>query len=174
MSVAQASRQAYGRMKSVDDAKDHPVYKFLKTFGTGTDGYSNRQIAAIMGKPINTITPRIFELREAGVVVLAGKRKDLYSGIEVSHWRIATEAEEKAWKFLKAVGAEPRGLQPRVWTHLADIPEGVMVRETSHATWWWVRLPGLFKSSASAGKFWSTPRALTEGESFYGPVTEVL
>jgi hypothetical protein len=94
MPVATASREAYGRMSSVSP-KDHPVYKFLKSAGAGSDGYSNRQIALIMRRPINTITPRIFELREAGVVVLAGRRVDPYSGVTVSCWRIATEAEEQ-------------------------------------------------------------------------------
>jgi transposase len=148
-------------MRSVKP-KEHPVYKFLKTFGTGTAGYSNRQIAAIMGRPINTITPRIFELRQAGVVVLAGKRKDTYSGIEVSHWRIATEAEENA---LNA---------PEVWTHLADIPVGVEVVETTGEWGWhWIRRDGGLFASSSNGSEWSGSQPLIGKEYFVGPVAEV-
>jgi hypothetical protein len=169
MAVAQASVEAYGRMSSVKP-KEHPVYKLLKTFGAGSDGYSNRQIAAIMQRPINTITPRVFELRQAGVVVLAGKRKDLYSGIEVSHWRIASEEEENNLKGLKEPAA-------RVWTHLADIPEGVVVCEQDRFGWLWLRRGG--------GEFGfrdpNDPEDTTFGgwgllgiqETFYGPVTEV-
>jgi hypothetical protein len=179
MPVAQASKEAYGRMKSVGP-KEHPVYKLLKTFGAGSDGYSNRQIAAIMGKPINTITPRVFELRQAGVVVLAGKRKDLYSGVEVSHWRIASEAEEQAFREPSSAreiltkGVDESGSQPREWLHLADIPEGVVVQERGDWSWLWRRLPdGRYVSSASQGKKWSTPGHLEAKEPFYGPVTEV-
>jgi hypothetical protein len=179
MSVATASKEAYGRMRSVPP-KEHPVYKFLKTFGTGTAGYSNRQIAAIMGRPINTITPRIFELREAGVVVLAGKRKDTYSGIEVSHWRIATAAEEAAYKAFTTppvLTDEEIAKLPRTWLHLADIPEGVIVKETTGAGWHWLR-----RANGDFGHRTANVEDTTFGgwlplgrqEHFYGPMVEVL
>jgi hypothetical protein len=153
-------------MKSVP-AKEHPVYKFLKTFGTQTEGYSNRQIAAIMGRPINTVTPRIFELRAAGVVVLAGKRKDLYSGVTVSHWRIASEVEEAA---LKAP-------TPRVVDTLENIPDGM-----------WLALGGprdmkllisarggYTSFSWNDGKNWSSFQGYFANEDkMYGPFQEVL
>lgn len=162
MSVAEASKQAYGRLRTVSP-KEHPVYKFLKTFGTQSAGYSNRQIAAILGKPINTITPRVFELRQAGVVVLAGKRKDLYSGIEVSHWRIASEAEEAASR------------EPRTFATLADVPEGVTALETGPGvSWYWKHVGGGKFSSSSTGESWSAPAPLTACERTYGPAMKVV
>lgn len=180
MSVATASREAYGRMKSVP-AKEHPVYKFLKTFGVQTEGYSNRQIAAIMGRPINTITPRIFELRQAGVVVLAGKRKDLYSGVTVSHWRIASFEEEQAYlahNTVPAIPDEDIEALPRTWLHLADIPEGVEVQEVNAASpgWHWIRRPNgefgfrMHRNDSTFGAF----APLQGDEGFYGPMQEVL
>lgn len=174
MSVATASKEAYGRMRSAPP-KEHPVYKFLKSAGAGSPGYNNRQISLIMKRPINTITPRIFELRAAGVVVLAGKRKDLYSGIEVSHWRIATEAEEQAFKH----PAEAREILtgPRTWMHLADIPEGVIVKETTRAGWHWLRRGGGqfgFTDSQMVDKTFGGWAELQGNEAFYGPMTEVL
>lgn len=162
MPVATASREAYGRMRTVKP-KEHPVYKFLKTFGTGTAGYSNRQIALIMKRPINTITPRIFELRQAGVVVLAGKRKDTYSGIEVSHWRIATEAEEAAYKGV-----------PRTWDTLAEVPAGVTVSEDNYEGVLWRNTDGDFTMGNATTGGWSGGYPLSVVESTYGPVTEVL
>lgn len=167
MGVATASKEAYGRMRTVD-AKEHPVYKFLKSAGVGSDGYSNRQIAAIMGRPINTITPRVFELRGAGVVVLAGKRKDLYSGIEVSHWRIATEAEEASFKRMTTIPE----LAPRTWLHLYEVPDGATVVELDGTRW--INEGGKFKMSSHNGIGWSSPIPLSGSEKFYGPVTEVV
>lgn len=187
MPVATASLEAYGRMKSVKP-KEHPVYKFLRTFGTSTAGYSNRQIAAIMGKPINTITPRIFELRQAGVVVLAGKRKDLFSGVEVSHWRIASEAEESTFKGLKdqAIVDEFKAIreqasEPRTWERLADIPEGVVVQENGTKFegfgWFWIRRAGDefgYRSASKLDNSFSAFTALVGEERNYGPVVEII
>ena len=39
MPVAQASREAFGRLRSTSP-KEHPVYKFLKSAGTGSAGYT--------------------------------------------------------------------------------------------------------------------------------------
>lgn len=176
MPVATASKEAYGRMRSVPP-KEHPVYKFLKTFGTETAGYSNRQIAAIMGRPINTITPRIFELRQAGVVVLAGKRKDLYSGIEVSHWRIATEAEEASFKRMTTVPPLPA---PRVWERLSDVPAGITVEETAGdwiGSYWERDARGYVRMQSEQNRAWgswSSFQLMSRYEAELGPVTEVI
>lgn len=162
MPVQSSSKEAYGRMRSIAP-KEHPVYKFLKTFGTQTEGYSNRQIAAIMGRPINTITPRIFELRNAGVVVLAGKRKDLYSGVTVMHWRIASEIEERRLQG-----------KPLTWTHLGDLPIGVEAIEEG-TNWIWIRREdGQFGYKFGERDTFGGWGVLGGEEAFYGPMTEVL
>jgi hypothetical protein len=70
-------------------ARQSSIYKFLKSAGRGSAGYSNRQIAEILKWPINVVTPRVLELRELGYVELAGRRADHRSGISVMHWKVS-------------------------------------------------------------------------------------
>jgi predicted transcriptional regulator len=47
---------------------------------------TNSEIAASLHSPINTITPRVYELREAGVVVEACRRECRVTGRRVIAW----------------------------------------------------------------------------------------
>lgn len=55
--------------------------------------WSNNEIAEKLGKPINTITPRIFELRKAGLVEEAGKRLCGVTSRKVIAWRRVQKVE---------------------------------------------------------------------------------
>jgi len=48
---------------------------------------TNSEIALKLGVPINTITPRIFELREKGLVVEFTKRKCRVTGRTAISWK---------------------------------------------------------------------------------------
>lgn len=58
------------------------VYAVLKEYGQ----LCNRQIATILNWPINTITPRVQELREADMVTEAFRGKDPQTGRTVIFW----------------------------------------------------------------------------------------
>ena len=52
------------------------VLQYLRSAGAHT----NAEISQALDKPINTITPRIKELRTQGLVLAAGKRKCTVTG----------------------------------------------------------------------------------------------
>jgi len=62
--------------------KQQAVYYEIARHGPG----SNREIAERMHLPINTITPRVKELRDMGVVMDSGKKHDDVTDQEVHVW----------------------------------------------------------------------------------------
>lgn len=84
MTVVAASREAYHTFAAPSLAKsERYLLSLLRQYGPTC----NRDLAAIAARPINTITPVIFSLREKGQVVLDHKAKHPLSGITVSYWR---------------------------------------------------------------------------------------
>ena len=63
------------------------VFETLRDCGPMT----NNEIARRLGWPINSITPRVFELRSAGDVIDAGKRACTITGIIAHTWRTSTD-----------------------------------------------------------------------------------
>ena len=51
---------------------------------------SNREISSILGLPINSVTPRVKELRDLGFVVCCDIKKDEVTNRNVMCWRIKT------------------------------------------------------------------------------------
>lgn len=49
---------------------------------------TNTELASRLGWPINTVTPRVHELRKKGVVVEDGKRPCMVTGRTAYVWRI--------------------------------------------------------------------------------------
>ena len=49
---------------------------------------TNSEIGSILGRPINTITPRVFELREAGLVMESRKRTCGITGRNAIAWKV--------------------------------------------------------------------------------------
>jgi hypothetical protein len=164
MSVQQSSIDGFVASKASRSKHVRAILNTLRAAGPASAGYNNRQLARIIGQPINVVTPATLELRRRGLVVLAGRRKDVYSGVTVMFWRVATPEEAQAVKDTAA--------QPRSWATLAYVPEGVIVKEAMG--WLWQNVgDGNFTSSASTGEKWSAPEPLSHGEKDYGPVTEV-
>ncbi len=49
---------------------------------------TNSELSSYLGWPINTVTPRVFELRAFGKVVEAGKRRCKVTGRTAYQWEI--------------------------------------------------------------------------------------
>jgi hypothetical protein len=59
------------------------VVQFLR----GADEHTNCEIASALNLPINTVTPRIKELRTQGLVLSAGKRQCKITGRTAWAWK---------------------------------------------------------------------------------------
>lgn len=68
MTVANTSREAYQSIKEKLGTKQEIVYEALKTLSQA----SNEEIADHLGWPINRVTGRMTELRNFGLVDVAG------------------------------------------------------------------------------------------------------
>jgi len=94
--VQPTSAQSYFKFSEDELGKrQKEIFKFLKIQGP----LSNREISSRMGIPINSVTPRIKELREMGVVMDDGKTYDTKTDREVLVWvavgEMPDEGEEK-------------------------------------------------------------------------------
>ncbi len=49
---------------------------------------NNREIAESLGLPINTVTPRVKELRSLGVVINSGYKIDVKTKKKTNTWRV--------------------------------------------------------------------------------------
>lgn len=65
----------------------------LAAFVLGARDWTNSELSQCLRKPINTITPRVFELRAAGLVEEAGKRICKVTGRKVLSWRRVQKVE---------------------------------------------------------------------------------
>ncbi len=52
---------------------------------------TNNELAQILNWPINTVTPRIFELRVKGLVEESSRRQDRVTGRTAIAWKIKSE-----------------------------------------------------------------------------------
>ncbi len=72
MPIQITSLEAYQSVADDLGRRQREVLTILRTIGPAT----NRQISAATRREINTITPRIKELREKGLVVASGSKID--------------------------------------------------------------------------------------------------
>lgn len=72
MTVQTTSRLSYARdvFPNLGD-RQHEVYEAIRT---ASHSLTNSEIAQYLGNAINTVTPRVFELRGMGLVVEDTKR----------------------------------------------------------------------------------------------------
>lgn len=78
----ETSRDAYYSLTDLGKRQEE-VLQALKKLGEAT----NLEVATYLGRPINTVTPRTFELRKTGAVIEGGKRKCRVSGRTAISWR---------------------------------------------------------------------------------------
>lgn len=84
MVVSDTSLLAYMAESYSFSHKQSIVYAFLRGFGPKT----NSEIAKGLGWPINTVTPRVKELRTIGIVVDGGIRACGITGRNAHVWRV--------------------------------------------------------------------------------------
>lgn len=89
MAVQETSKDAYHQeVVPKLGNKQKAVLEVLEKF----EDMTNKEISDYTGNPINTVTPRILELRRKGVVVLSQIRLDKTTGMRAMAWKIKKEA----------------------------------------------------------------------------------
>lgn len=89
MTVADTSLHAYRtEVEPTLGERQQIVYDLLKN---ARETLTNSEIAARLNWPINCVTPRIHELREAGKVVADGKRTCRCTGRTAYAWTITRD-----------------------------------------------------------------------------------
>jgi len=84
--IQQTSLIAFTEIKQSLGVRQLEVYRFLSSH---LDQYfSNTELSYALELPINRITPRIYELRRAGLVKSYGKRYCRITGKEVLVWQV--------------------------------------------------------------------------------------
>ena len=80
------SLETYEKIKKELGRRQAKVLEIFDAYNHRT--LTNTEIAAILEWPINTVTPRVFELREKGIVKEDCKRKCGVTGRTAIAWRI--------------------------------------------------------------------------------------
>jgi hypothetical protein len=83
--IQQTSVLAYETAKERLGEKQQIVYKAIKA----NPDISNGELAHVLGWPINSVTPRVFELTDMMLVTEACRRKDKHTGRTVIAWKAA-------------------------------------------------------------------------------------
>lgn len=82
--IQDTSMEAYQNIKPELGSRQKVVLDVIRHLNSPT----NVEISRYLGLPINTITPRVNELRKKGLVCNAGKRNCSITGSMVYAWRI--------------------------------------------------------------------------------------
>jgi hypothetical protein len=96
MSVASTSLSAYDTIKPKIGKKQKIVYDAIDELGTA----SNEQLADYLNWPINTVTPRVCELRMLGMVGLEGFKKSK-SGMKVKAWGVRDNGDNALLRLIR-------------------------------------------------------------------------
>lgn len=85
--IQDTSLQAYyNEVKPTLGERQRVVYEALKT----KEDITNTELSLLLDWPINTVVPRVNELRKIGLVEDAGKRICRVTGRSVHSWRLRT------------------------------------------------------------------------------------
>lgn len=84
MNTQATSRHAYALVVQSLGNRQIEVYKKLEEMG----GATNNELASELGRQINTITPRMKELRDKGLVREKNKRPCKITGITAIEWEL--------------------------------------------------------------------------------------
>ena len=90
MTVQQTSIEAFASILPFLPPREAQVLDVIGSRGP----LNNRQIAECLGLPINSITPRVHELREAGLVIDAGYLVDPQTHRRTHSWKLL-----RSWKW---------------------------------------------------------------------------
>lgn len=83
MGVVQTSRTAYKELRGKLGPRQ---LKVLEAIEQHPQGITNNEIAHELRWPINCVTPRVFELRSAGLVAKVGQRPDRWTQKKSCVW----------------------------------------------------------------------------------------
>lgn len=91
--IRETSLEAYEEIKGKLGERQQQVYEHLRWVGEAT----NNMISASLKLPINSITPRVFELRQKKLVGVSKIDKCLMTGRNAIYWKIIVQKriEEK-------------------------------------------------------------------------------
>lgn len=67
--IQDTSLEAYTQIKPYLSACQEEIFSFMQTYRDRD--FTNKQLAWELRKPINTVTPRVLELRDLGLVVFS-------------------------------------------------------------------------------------------------------
>lgn len=82
--IQPTSLEAYDSIKPELGNIQQEVYDTIEKFPT----VSNLDISRILNKPINSITPRVKELRDMNLVYYVGTKKDRITNRSVMCWNV--------------------------------------------------------------------------------------
>jgi len=88
--VAETSRLAYYSIRCELDSRKTEVFGVIDD----SPGFCNREIAFVLGLPINSVTPRVKELRDLGLVVCSGVKVDSMTGRSVKTWKVKIDENQ--------------------------------------------------------------------------------
>jgi len=86
--IQETSLEAYLEVKPRLGEKQKEVYRLLKNATRVGFDMTNMEIAQALRWSINRVTPRVYELREKGLVVLSQKRQCSVTGRRAMAWRV--------------------------------------------------------------------------------------
>ena len=82
--IQSTSLEAYKVLQPELGTMQNMIYNILKVYPNS----SNLDISRITHKPINSVTPRIKELRDKGLVIFSNYKKDRVTKRRVMCWKI--------------------------------------------------------------------------------------
>ena len=82
--IQETSLEAYKVLEPELGDRQRTIYNMLKTH----PNISNLDISRIMSIPINSVTPRVKELRDKGLVVFSNYKTDRITNRRVMCWKI--------------------------------------------------------------------------------------
>ena len=82
--VQVTSLEAYYDLLPCLGRKQNMIYNIIKLY----PGVSNLDISRIIGIPINSVTPRVYELREYNLIRFSHKKRDRLTGKTCMCWVI--------------------------------------------------------------------------------------
>jgi len=89
--VQETSLSAYADIKPELPDRQRQVFDCIRNHDTPM---TNTEISNITGIPINAVVPRVFELRQLGMITFAGKRPCGITGKLCMTWKPAGEQGE--------------------------------------------------------------------------------
>lgn len=93
MAIQDTSRAAFRHIQPQLGAKQADVYQKLREATVRGFDLTNAELARLLHWPINTVTPRVFELREQRLIIESDERLCGVTGFRAKAWKVKEEQE---------------------------------------------------------------------------------